>query len=260
MPPLRNHCLRAAGRFGVRLAPRLAVALAVWGSLASCGGSSTSSMFLREHPNPAIPGQIVYESGCRILCERCLTVVAASGLTPEVQATCDLPSRPIEVLWIDATSVGFLVQPAGRYIGPDRVEPEQQLNSVNIATHEIAETDVFGHMEYVAVNYQAVSLGGEVASVDQNAGRLFVGGEEIARLNVGGDGYVHQPKWSPDGRWLLVGLTPDEGDADELWVVSRDGKVKGLVAKDYLGGAAWYIDGMGSRPRFIQWHARTEPR
>ena len=51
--------------------------------------------------------------------------------------------------------------------------------------------------------------------------------------------------WSPDGEWLLLRYK------DELWIVKRDGSVRGTLAKTrpWPQEASWWIDGHGYLPR-----------
>jgi len=54
--------------------------------------------------------------------------------------------------------------------------------------------------------------------------------------------------WSPDGQWILLHYW-GRSDTTELWIVSRDGAIRGTLAS-HAGGraAAWYIEGAGSYP------------
>ena len=55
----------------------------------------------------------------------------------------------------------------------------------------------------------------------------------------------HYPRWSPDGRWLVMTSNIDGGDDEEVWVVSADGVSKRrLPANDVADTAAdWLPDG-----------------
>ena len=55
----------------------------------------------------------------------------------------------------------------------------------------------------------------------------------------------HYPRWSPDGRWLVMTSNIDGGDDEEVWVVSADGVSKRrLTANDVADTAAdWLPDG-----------------
>ena len=55
----------------------------------------------------------------------------------------------------------------------------------------------------------------------------------------------HYPRWSPDGRWLVMTSNIDGGDDEEVWVVSADGVSKRrLTTNDVADTAAdWLPDG-----------------
>ena len=55
----------------------------------------------------------------------------------------------------------------------------------------------------------------------------------------------HYPRWSPDGRWLVMTSNIDGGGDEEVWVVSADGVSKRrLTTNDVADTAAdWLPDG-----------------
>jgi Tol biopolymer transport system component len=55
----------------------------------------------------------------------------------------------------------------------------------------------------------------------------------------------HYPRWSPDGRWLVMTSNVDGGDDEDVWVVSADGVSKRrLTTNDVADTAAdWLPDG-----------------
>ena len=42
----------------------------------------------------------------------------------------------------------------------------------------------------------------------------------------GGMVMFHYPRWSPDGRWLVVTSNVDGGQDEEVWIVSTDGRTR----------------------------------
>jgi TolB protein len=64
----------------------------------------------------------------------------------------------------------------------------------------------------------------------------------------------HYPRWSPDGRWLVMSSNIDGGGDEEVWVVSADGVSKRrLTTNDVADTAAdWLPDG-----RFIVFERKT---
>jgi Tol biopolymer transport system component len=55
----------------------------------------------------------------------------------------------------------------------------------------------------------------------------------------------HYPRWSPDGRWLVMTSNIDGGDDEEVWVVSADGVSKRRLTTNDLADTAadWLPDG-----------------
>ena len=46
----------------------------------------------------------------------------------------------------------------------------------------------------------------------------------------------HYPRWSPDGRWLVMTSNIDGGSDEEVWVVSADGVSKASSDDQRRGG------------------------
>jgi Tol biopolymer transport system component len=55
----------------------------------------------------------------------------------------------------------------------------------------------------------------------------------------------HYPRWSPDGRWLVLTTNVEGGDDEEVWVVSADGATKRRLTTNDVPdtGADWLADG-----------------
>jgi Tol biopolymer transport system component len=62
----------------------------------------------------------------------------------------------------------------------------------------------------------------------------------------GGMVMFHYPRWSPDGRWLVVTSNVDGGQDEEVWIVSTDGRTRRCLTSNDVGdsGADWAPDGV----------------
>ena len=55
----------------------------------------------------------------------------------------------------------------------------------------------------------------------------------------------HYPRWSPDGRWLVMTSNIDDGSDEEVWIVSADGVSKRRLTNNDVADTAadWLPDG-----------------
>lgn len=191
---------------------------------------------LADHPNAAIPGQLLYADD-----HDCLVRVAASGAERE-QVYC--PGGPVlEVTWVDGHTAAF----AGA-AKPGQPTWTQIDLSTKIPT-ETGRAATFPPPDEVSVKGERVNIAsnGDIY-VFANGTRT-----KIASFDVPEYGEPMLVTWSPDGGWLLLLYQPRKGNHAELWIVSRDGSIKGTVADDVRawGGpfASWWIDGAGFLPK-----------
>lgn len=98
-----------------------------------------------------------------------------------------------------------------------------------------------------AVLNPALSPGGDRVAFEVLGGGLYVMQVDGSGLRALGDG--HRPRWSPDGRWLVVQRTEDDGHrftASDLYAVRADGgaAVRLTDTRDRLEmNPAWRPDG-----------------
>ena len=61
----------------------------------------------------------------------------------------------------------------------------------------------------------------------------------------GGMVMFHYPRWSPDGRWLVLTTNVDGGADEEVWIVSKDGATRRRLTSNDAGDTAadWAPDG-----------------
>jgi hypothetical protein len=203
------------------------------------GRHDPSPPSLEDEPNPAIPGEVLYfdEDGCVVRAR-------ASGEQTEI-GTCDVPTSPASFLtWVDGETIAVAQSEFAR--------PGDQfgVTTLNLRTGDEGTATVVGlpdppfgaqGQESVHGERVAVSSEGEVTILAGTTKRV------VADFDVREYGGPQFLTWSPDGEWML--LTYYDDDAQELWVLSRDGQTSGTLA----GGlrqpvVSWYIEGVGVSP------------
>lgn len=223
------------------------------------GREDGSPRSLSDTPRPEIPGEMLYREH-----DGCLVRAAASGATRE-RLFCEIPATPFgggggRFAWVDDQTVAYVVdQPRipglpGQNFDANVVVMDLAMNIISsgerpVGTPGDAGVDGLGRL-------QPLSPGGESASITED-GRLLVGqrGAEREVANFDATGLELQVvSWSPDGQWLALAYRDSEGiGRSELWIVSRDGKTRGTLAKG-LGDVdvSWRIAGIGTWPLVVE--------
>lgn len=192
---------------------------------------------LEKHPNTAIPGEILFVDK-----DGCIIRAAASGASRE-KVHCAGPGVVV-VAWVDAETIAF--SNTGRAGTAKWFE-------LDLETKNPRETDRVANLfppatDLVSVNGERVFPGEE--------GEIWIskGGtsQKIADFDIPRYNGPTPLTWSPDGNWILLQYYKPRGDEQELWILSRDGGVKGTIATDVRGygpaAASWWIDGIGYLP------------
>lgn len=209
------------------------------------GRHKPSPPSLAANPNISIPGTIVYFDH-----DGCIVRADASGANRK-ELYCEAESGPGFLTWVDAKTVAF-----ARFDSPTPV-----WILVDIETGKATGTTVAVSQytsQYKGFHFpgqNAISSLGESVSVDQRDGKVFriVDGirTEIADFDVREYGGPNIVTWSPDGQWILLQYYPPRNNdgRNELWILSRDGAVRGTLATDARGSpGSWWIDGLGFLP------------
>jgi Tol biopolymer transport system component len=78
-----------------------------------------------------------------------------------------------------------------------------------------------------------------------NAFFASIVGIVLAMQVHGGMVMFHYPRWSPDGRSLVLTTNVDGGADEEVWIISTDGKTRRRLTSNDVGdsGADWAPDG-----------------
>ncbi len=219
--------------YGVAVLGGLLAVIAAGVVALSWGRSSPSPPYLPGAPEPAIPGRVLYLDR-----DSCLVIAPASGAEPARQAYC-LGTWPRAVAFVDASTIAYL---------DDRTLPPE-LVTVDLATRQVVSREPAPGA--VAPAAQVAPDGTEL--VQRDAGRLDLlrGGAIVGTIEFPGVDWGTQPLgWSPDSQWIALGYYPARADRMELWIVSRDGSIRGTLARGIQPGPfAWYIEGAGSWPK-----------
>lgn len=227
----------------------VAVALAVF----QFGRENPSPPSLQDNPNPAIPGELLYRDK-----ENCLVRAKASGESFE-QVYCGEPSPGTgkgsgAAIWIDERTIGFVIHSTTTPERADIVEVDLETREETVRTN-VANVSIIW-------DQGALSPEGETAQIDEH-GTLVItksgNRTEVTDFDVNEPYRLRVSGWSPDGQWLVLSYTPPRDNANELWIVSRDGAVRGTLVKlegnnfyGPSGRTSWLIPGVGVTPSLAQ--------
>jgi len=207
------------------------------------GRKDPSPPSLQDHPNPAIPGEVLYLDSTY-----CFVQAAASGASRTLRACVPGPDSGMGIYWLaDDTAAVVRYDSRGPVLWEVDLATGQQRDTGKVLTAADGKPSPIGP----GVNKP--SPDGAYASTDSDGGLFLIENgvrTEIASFDVP---RYHQPVvigWSPDGKWILLTYMSPRGDRMELWVVSRDGQTKGTLATDLapVSGAAWRMDGLPTQP------------
>jgi hypothetical protein len=197
------------------------------------GRHNPSPPSLEKSPNAAIPGEILYVGR-----HNCLVRAAASGA--ERREVC-IPAMPYFEPFAWSEPDAFVAWRGGEFV------------RVDLATGMITRIATAAP-PYRYPERPPLSVNGERATAE--GGDLVIltrtGREKIASFDVGSS-WMEPILWSPDGNWIVVQWSRPRGEGWELWIVSRDGSVRGTIADD-AGGmwVAWRIEGVGFTPSLAE--------
>ncbi|MCC7363483.1 MAG: hypothetical protein IT303_03855 [Dehalococcoidia bacterium] len=200
------------------------------------GRKDPSPPSLQDNPELAITGRIAYVNQ-----DNCIVIAEASGASRE-----EVYCQPqLEALtWVDADTLAFIS------FTPVERPAWVLLDLATRTTTRLGGVVNYGHLS------AETSVNGEFASI--NEGEVLVAKDGQVRTIAEFDiPEYHWPQfltWSPDGEWILLAYygPRSEYGQGELWIIRRDGSVRGTIATDYRGysnlSASWYIEGRGYLP------------
>ncbi|MGE3077206.1 MAG: TolB family protein [Dehalococcoidia bacterium] len=197
---------------------------------------------LTDNPRREIPGEILYldREGCYIRTE-------ASGASREKLICLPqlFPSDPL--YWPDEQHAGVLQYEQG---GP-------VLWTIDLATGAMQDTGkvispATGKPSPPGLYGGAFAPDGTYAYTDDKGVLHLVADGENTSVTEFDTADYQQPHvilWSPDSQWMALNYYPSRGAGTELWIVSRDGAIKGTLAKNMRSGSiAWRIGSAVSPP------------
>ncbi|MCC7090298.1 MAG: hypothetical protein M9925_04585 [Chloroflexi bacterium] len=202
--------------------------------VANYGRHDPSPPSLRDDPNLAIPGSIIFLDE-----KQCILRAVASGAGIEEVYCLSRNDYPSEIYFVDDTTILFT-----RYDSRGPVLFE--LNTQTRAIRDLGAQPTSPK----PVETGLVSPSGEEVFAEYD-GRIVILKDgtrttitEFDTRDYGGPSPV---TWSPDGQWILLRYWARTHP--ELWIISRDGATQGTLTTDASGSAAsWYIEGVGTYP------------
>lgn len=198
------------------------------------GRHDPSPPSLRDHPNPAIPGTVIYLDE-----DRCIRRVPASGGDAQELYCLSRNDYVSRIFYIDDQTIGIVRSDTRGEV----------LSVVDLTTRAVRDTGVVVS-PWKGPGIDLVSPTGEEAFSDDSGGiYLLKDGirTTIAEFDVRDYGGPYPVIWSPDGEWILLHYWGRSNNG-ELWIVSRDGAIRGTLATQANGVAAWHIEGVGTFP------------
>lgn len=240
--------LYAAGVIGA--IALLAIVLVV---VLAFGRHHPSPPLLSERPRPEIPGEILYLDR-----EGCFVVTKASGESIQKLGCSALYQKgPFgeEFWWIDENTVRWVLRDS---------PTTGKVMEVNIRTGVVRETGQTAPATSPEIEKGLTrppvrgvldclqAPDGVHACMDEDRKLVIVDGDtskHVASFDLPKYNTPHVKGWSPDSRWIVLEYYPQRADGPELWIVSRDGSVRGTLAKNNtFTRIAWRIEGVGSWP------------
>ncbi len=202
--------------------------------VANYGRHDPSPPSLEDNPNPAIPGSIIYLDE-----DQCLIRAAASGAGSQEVYCLSRNEYISNLYYVDQTTI-LLAIPDSRGV---------VLRELDTATRTVRDLGL-QVTPSKPIDTGLVSPSGEEAFGEGDGSIVLLkdgSRTTIAEFDTRDFGGPTPVTWSPDGQWLLLRYWPRTHP--ELWIISRDGTVRGTLTKHSSGSpAAWLIEGAGSYP------------
>lgn len=208
------------------------------------GRHDPSPPSLRDHPNPAIPGRIIYLDE-----DQCIIRTDASGAGPEEELYCLSTNEYIAGL--------YYVDP-GRILFTRADYPNPRLFELDVEARAVRD---LGALPPPAKpeNTGTVSPSGEEVFAESDGSIVLLKDgtrTTIADFDTRDYGGPSPVTWSPDGAWILLRYWGRSNET-ELWIVSKDGHVRGTLTEHASGSpVSWLIDGTGTYPPLPEGYQR----
>jgi len=204
------------------------------------GRHDPSPPSLQANPNTAIPGEVVY-----LATNNCVVRIDASGANRR-EVVC--PGRADFVTRLDERTIVY-----GIYGPPGSPATQRDLVTGQETVYSTAPSpDKF--IPGVATEQRSVL--DEFITVDPD-GSVYRSSSSDPRRSLIFDCDCPQHQvpefatWSPDGAWVMLTYWNNRSGDREIWIVARDGSVKGTLAtaSGAGGNPSWFISGKGVLPK-----------
>ena len=204
------------------------------------GRRNPSPPSLQDHPNPAIPGEVIYLST-----NSCITRISASGANKQ-EIVC--PGRVDYLARLDERAIvyGFYFPSGGPATQRDLVTGQEAVLATTMNPDRLFTPHTGANQRSVLDEFITVDPDGSVyRSNSTEPGRT-----RIFDCDCGEYKTPQFLTWSPDGQWVMVTYWKNDNPQQQLWIIARDGSFAGtLAAAGPNANASWFIEGKGVLPK-----------
>ena len=204
------------------------------------GRRNPSPPSLQDHPNPAIPGEVIYLST-----NSCITRISASGANKQ-EIVC--PGRVDYLARLDERAIvyGFYFPSGGPATQRDLVTGQEAVLDATMNPDRLFTPHTGANQRSVLDEFITVDPDGSVYrsnSTEPGRTRIF----DCDCANYRSPQFL---TWSPDGQWVMVTYWKNDNAQQQLWIIARDGSFAGtLAAAGPNANASWFIEGKGVLPK-----------
>ena len=204
------------------------------------GRRNPSPPSLQDHPNPAIPGEVIY-----LATNSCITRISASGANKQ-EIVC--PGRVDYLARLDERAIvyGFYFPSGGPATQRDLVTGQEAVLDATMNPDKLFTPHTGANQRSVLDEFITVDPDGSVYrsnSTEPGRTRIF----DCDCANYRSPQFL---TWSPDGQWVMVTYWKNDNAQQQLWIIARDGSFAGtLAAAGPNANASWFIEGKGVLPK-----------
>lgn len=204
------------------------------------GRRNPSPPSLQDHPNPAIPGEVIY-----LATNSCITRIYASGANKQ-EIVC--PGRVDYLARLDERAIvyGFYFPAGGPATQRDLVTGQEAVLDATMNPDRLFTPHTGADQRSVLDEFITVDPDGSVYrsnSTEPGRTRIF----DCDCSNYRSPQFL---TWSPDGQWVMVTYWKNDNPQQQLWIIARDGSFAGtLAAAGHNANASWFIEGKGVLPK-----------
>lgn len=200
------------------------------------GQKDPSPPSLASHPQAAIPGEVLYLRG------DCIVRATASG---SARSDVACPGAAAYVSWVDAATARYWrFDPFGLFV----VDIDLATGGETVGVQSRDERTAGQPSAVLSPRGEYVTVGDDGSVYHLPSGQSSRGKIKIFDFDGPSNRRPEFLTWSPDGEWVLLYYPGRDFDRGELWIVRRDGTLKGTLATGVSRSASWWIEGAGFLP------------